>query len=153
VIPLISFFVPGEPRAKQSFRVAGRGRGFTPARVKAWQSDVGWAAQLRMRAMGMVDPIGGNLTVRITFFLKTARKVDLDNLAKCVQDGLNGIVWYDDQQNVRLVLDKYICRAKQGVYVEVAPNDRPLEIDAEIVDVLGANVSTVAGKVTCLSMK
>lgn len=131
--PLISFFVPGVPRPKQSFRVAGRGRGFTPARIKAWQSDVGWAAQMAMRALGMVDPICGNLAVHLTFFLPNARKVDNDNLAKCVQDAMNGIVYKDDQYNVRLVVDKYICRARQGVYVTVDPCARPLEVDEEIV--------------------
>lgn len=132
----ITFFVPGIPRAKQSFRVAGHGRGFTPARVKAWQSDIGWAAQLHMRALGMVDPLPGNLIVHLTFFLKNACRVDLDNLAKAAQDGMNGIVWVDDQQNVRLILDKYICRAKQGVYVEVTPCERVLEVDEEIVESL-----------------
>ena len=139
--PLISFFVPGVPRAKQSFRVSGRGRGFTPARVKSWQSDVGWAAQLAMRARGMVDPIGGNLAVHLTFFLPNARKVDNDNLAKCVQDAMNGIVYEDDQYNVRLVVDKYICRAKQGVYVMVTPAGRALEVDEEIVNALAGNTS------------
>ena len=130
---VISFFVEGQPRAKQSFRVSGRGRGFTPAQIKAWQSDVGWTAQQHMRALGLVDPICGSLTVQIIFFLKTARRIDLDNLAKCVQDGLNGVVWEDDQQNVRLILDKYICRAKQGVFVQVSKNERLLEISEELL--------------------
>jgi Holliday junction resolvase RusA-like endonuclease len=132
----ISFFVPGVPRAKQSFRVAGRGRGFTPARVKAWQADVGWEAQLKMRALGLVDPLPGRFTVQIIFFMKDARRVDLDNLAKCVQDGMNGIVWQDDQQNVRLVLDKYICRSKQGVYVSVSPTERALEVGEDLLQSL-----------------
>lgn len=39
-------------------------------------------------------------------------------------------VWADDQQNISLVLDKYICREKQGVWVKVERNDRPVEIFA-----------------------
>lgn len=128
MVPQIAFFVPGNPVPKQSFRVTGRGRGFTPARIKAWQSDVGWTAQLAMRALGLVDPIAESLTVELTFFLKDARRVDLDNLAKCAQDGMNGVVWEDDQQNIRLVLDKYICRQRQGVLVKISKNDRQLEI-------------------------
>jgi Holliday junction resolvase RusA-like endonuclease len=133
MIPTLSFFVEGQPRAKQSFRVAGRGRGFTPAQIKAWQSDVGWIAQQHMRALGMVDPMCGSLTVQMIFFLKTARRTDLDNLSKAAMDGLNGVVWEDDQQNVRLILDKYICRAKQGVFVQVSKNERPLEISEELL--------------------
>ena len=137
--PLISFFVPGVPRAKQSFRVAGRGRGYTPARVKVWQADVGWAAQVSMRALGMLDPLCGNLAVQIIFFLPGARKIDLDNLSKAVLDGLNGIVWQDDRQNVRMILDKYICRAKQGIFVQVTPCERALEVGEEIVNALAGD--------------
>jgi Holliday junction resolvase RusA-like endonuclease len=127
----ISFFVDGEPRAKQSFRVAGRGRGFTPARVKAWQSDVGWCAQMAMRRLEMIEPLEGNLTVELTFFLGNARKIDLDNLSKAVQDGLNNLTWLDDQQNITLILNKYICREQQGVLVKIKESDRKVEVTLE----------------------
>jgi crossover junction endodeoxyribonuclease RusA len=135
----ITFFVKGEPRAKQSFRSTGRGRGFTPAYIKAWQSDVGWIAQQHMRALGLIEPIRGNLTVEITFFLGNHRRIDTDNLSKAIQDGLNGVVWVDDQQNIRLVLDKYICRQRQGVLVKIYPNHRPLEITAEQMSSFGCS--------------
>ena len=124
----ISFFVEGEPRAKQSFRVSGRGGGYQPARVKAWQADVGWCAQQAMRRLAMMEPIGDNLTVELTFFLGNARKIDSDNLSKAVQDGLNKVAWIDDQQNITLVLHKYICRECQGVLVTIKPNHRKVEV-------------------------
>ena len=131
-----TFFVQGEPRAKQSFRV-GNGGGFQSARVKAWQSDCGYAAQIAMRALEIYEPYpqGTRLTVQMIFFLGNARKIDLDNLSKCVSDGLNGVLWTDDQDNIRLVLDKYICRTKQGVLVRVMENTRPLEITEPDMDV------------------
>ena len=134
--PILEFFVLGEPRAKQSFRV-GNGGGFQPARVKAWQSDCGYAGQLAMRAAGMYEPLprGMHLTVEMYFFLGDARVIDLDNLSKCVQDGLNKVVWADDQHNVRLILDKYICRSKQGVLVRVFENNRSIEITEPEMDV------------------
>lgn len=130
MIPL-AFFVPGVPRAKQSFRVAGRGRGFTPARVRGWQADVGWAAQLQMRSLGLYEPTGERVTVELAFFLPDARRIDLDNCSKAVLDGLNGIAWDDDQQVVRLLINKYICRQRQGVWIRISSNDRPLEIPAD----------------------
>lgn len=135
---IITFFVPGEPRAKQSFRASRRGKGgFTPAYIKAWQSDVGWAGQQRMRERGYMEPIEAlSFTVTLIFFLGDARRIDLDNLSKAVQDGLNNVVWKDDQQNISLVLDKYICREKQGVLVKVEENVRPIEIDLEQMQVL-----------------
>lgn len=134
----IAFFVDGEPRAKQSFRASKTGKsGFTPAYIKAWQSDVGWAGQQRMRDLGFMEPIEAvSFTVTLTFFLGDARRIDLDNLSKAVQDGLNNIIWKDDQQNIRLVLDKYICRQRQGVLVQIEPNHRPLEIDLQEMKVM-----------------
>lgn len=125
---MITFFVDGEPRAKQSFRVSGRGGGFQPARIKAWQSDVGWCAQQALRRLEMIEPIKGNLSVELTFFLGNARRIDLDNLSKAVQDGLNNVAWLDDQQNITLTLNKYVCRECQGVLVTIKPNPRAVEI-------------------------
>ena len=128
---MITFFVEGEPRAKQSFRVSGKGRGFQPARIKAWQSDVGWCAQQALRRLEMIDPIEGNLSVELTFFLGNSRRIDLDNLSKAVQDGLNNIAWIDDQQNISLTLNKYVCRESQGVLVQIKKDPRPVEVSLE----------------------
>jgi len=128
----IVFFVEGEPRAKQSFRANRNGRGgYTPAYIKAWQSDVGWIAQQAIRKIGMLDPLEGNLTVELTFFLGDLRRIDLDNLSKAVQDGLNDVTWKDDQQNIDLILHKYVCRTRQGVLVKITKNDRLVEISEE----------------------
>jgi len=134
----ITFFVDGEPRAKQSFRASRKGgRGFTPAYIKAWQSDVGWCAQQALRRLEMIDPIEGNLTVELTFFLGDARRTDLDNLSKAVQDGLNNVAWIDDRQNITLILNKYICRERQGVLVKINSNERRVEITLqEMLDMI-----------------
>jgi Holliday junction resolvase RusA-like endonuclease len=134
MIQEITFFVEGLPRAKQSFRSLGRRGGYQPAYIKAWQNDVGYAGQLRMRALRLYEPLTGPLTVELTFFLPDARRIDLDNLSKAVQDGLNGVVWEDDQHNIRLVLEKYICRQRQGVLVNVTSCDRDLEISLPVME-------------------
>lgn len=136
---MITFFVEGKPRAKQSFRASRNGgRGYTPAYIKAWQAEVGWAGQQAMRAMDRTDPFEGNLTVTLKFLLPDLRRIDLDNLSKAVQDGLNGIVWKDDKQNTRLVIEKYVCRSWQGVLVQVEENTQPVEIEEQQVrDLIG----------------
>ena len=126
---LISFWVEGKPRAKQSFRV-GNGVGYQSARVKSWQNAVGWEAQKAMRARGFQEPLAGHFTATLYFFMDNARRVDWENLSKCVQDGLNGVVWIDDKQSIRGVVDKYVCREKPGVFVRVESNDRPVEVSA-----------------------
>lgn len=120
---IVFFRVEGTPRPKQSFKATskdGKVRGYTPAIVKAWQNDVGWAAKQAM--MGR-PPMGGPLEVEIEFHLPDRRRRDLDNLSKAVLDAMNKIVFGDDQQIVRLQLSKisgsdqphaiiYVARAK-----------------------------------------
>lgn len=50
-------------------------------------------------------------------------KPDCDNLAKAVQDCLNGILWHDDRQIAKLIVDKSYCRLGEveGVLIEVSP--------------------------------
>lgn len=129
--PEISFFVDGIPRAKQSFRARRRGGGYTPAHVKAWQLDVAWRAQEHLRSIGMRDLLDGHLVLDLTFFLPNARRIDFDNLSKCVADGLNGVAWRDDQQNIDASIHKYICRKLCGVLIRISRADRPLEVSAE----------------------
>ena len=105
---MISFFVPGEPRAKQSFRANPNGRGFQTARVKSWQAEVGWAAQQQMHALSQ-DLLTEDLRVSLTFHLPDRRRIDIDNLSKGVLDGLNGICWKDDHQIMDLHLHKRIA--------------------------------------------
>ncbi|HAR45421.1 MAG TPA: hypothetical protein DCS05_04385 [Nitrospiraceae bacterium] len=121
---LISFFVEGEPRPKQSFRVSGRNGGFTHPRVKAWQTDVACEAERSMRSIGRFNQpfSAGYLAVRLIFFLGNHRRVDLDNLSKAVLDGLNGICYDDDRQIVDLNLRKVVVtdkKQKPGVNVFV----------------------------------
>lgn len=118
---MISFFVPGTPRPKQSFRVGARGRGFQPARVKSWQSDVGWGAKQAMHAVGLEQPIAEEVWVRMRFAVPDRQRRDLDNLSKGTLDGLQGICIEDDCQIVDLHLEKYVAKSPEecGVQIEI----------------------------------
>ncbi len=121
---ILGFFVEGPARAKQSFRVGGRGRGFQTAHVKSWQSEVGWAAQqaIRQQAIRMVEgefPMSGPFRVELTFKLGDRRRIDSDNLSKAVLDAMNGIVWEDDDQVVDLHIRKVRPSGTPGVIVEI----------------------------------
>jgi crossover junction endodeoxyribonuclease RusA len=114
------FFVAGEPRPKQSFRVSSRGGGFQTARVKSWQADVGWAAQQAMRAKGMFDPLTGEVNVILLFKLGDKRRVDLDNLSKGTLDGIQRICFEDDSQITDLHIRKVVVdKASAGVTISI----------------------------------
>lgn len=100
---LIELLVLGEPRAKQSFRYARGGRGYTAPAVKAWQELVGWVAKR--------DYVGEILTAPLSVLLEftvSLDRADADNLAKCVLDGLEGVIFRNDKQIVDLRVTKRV---------------------------------------------
>jgi len=122
---MITFFVKGEPRAKQSFRIGANGRGFQTARVKSWQADIGWIAQQRMRALDR-KILTGALQVIMVFYMPNLRRIDIDNLSKGVLDGLNGICWQDDRQIVDLHLHKRLAFNEETCGVIVVITGAPV---------------------------
>lgn len=76
------------------------------------------------------EPVNGKLTVRIIVTVKQPKttkldmpKPDWDNYAKAVCDAANGVVWVDDSQIKRGVLEKQ-WGGKGSVVMEVVPYAR-----------------------------
>lgn len=63
-----------------------------------YKDQVGWAAKSGL-GWGMLE---GQLNVVIHVFVKGAVVGDVDNYAKSILDGCNGVVWGDDRQVVEL---------------------------------------------------
>ena len=119
-----AFQVSGTPVPKQSFRYTsnkGKGGGYKDPRVAAWSNTVAWAAT---EAMAGEPPTSETVGVVISFMMPDNRKRDLDNLAKGVLDGMNGIVYNDDTQVHMLTLTKQKCPENVGCLVEVVQIDR-----------------------------
>lgn len=93
-----------DPVPKERPRTVRRGGKvvtFTPPATRDWEATVGWYAKAHCK-----QPRSGNFEVTLTFFRKSNRMVDLDNLSKAVLDALNGMMWHDDRQVVALHLYK-----------------------------------------------
>lgn len=109
----------GRPRA---FRVGTGVRMHTPPKTKAYEQTIAFAARLAMRGNPLLE---GPVSAVMTFSMPIPaswphRKAqdaslgltlptvapDLDNLAKAILDGCNGVVFEDDRQVVRLDLTK-----------------------------------------------
>lgn len=107
------FVVPGNPIAKGRPRVMKGGWTFTPKRTLDHEAKiVSYALAAKAR------PMSGPLEVEIWFWMESRRRVDVDNLAKCVLDALNGILWDDDDQVVDLVLHKRY--SKEGPHTHIS---------------------------------
>lgn len=102
---IAAFIVEGEPIPKQSFRYARAGS-YQPARIKARQEAIGWAAR---QALVLDRPSEKSVAVDICFWRATKRRADLDNLTKLVLDGMKRVVFVDDAQIVRLKVEKCDC--------------------------------------------
>jgi Holliday junction resolvase RusA-like endonuclease len=126
----IMFTVYGEPVAKGRPRFAKRGnyvQTYTPVKTKSYEDEV---RLLATKAKGSGSTLEGSVSVfiYISFSVpqsyskrkreaclsgetKHTKKPDLDNVAKAIIDGMNGIIFKDDSQIINLNVTK--------VYAEV----------------------------------
>jgi Holliday junction resolvase RusA-like endonuclease len=113
----------GEPVGKGRPRFSRKsGHVYTPEKTARYEERLAWAAQAEMRGKPLFTDA---LTVSITAYMslpaskpkawreaallgiiRPVKKPDLDNFAKVV-DACNKVVWLDDSQIVRLVVEKY----------------------------------------------
>jgi crossover junction endodeoxyribonuclease RusA len=107
------FVVPGDPIPKARARVMA-GYAYTPKRTRVAEATVAAAA----KAAG-VYPTTYPVRLSATFYRGSARRCDLDNLIKLVQDALNGIAYVDDQQIMTLVAEKHIDRESPRTDIQV----------------------------------
>jgi Holliday junction resolvase RusA-like endonuclease len=114
---IIHFRVEGTPRSKQSFKYRDGG-GYTPPLTRAWQDMVTTRAKEAMATHGW-NKIDGPVRVQMTFLLPSKKRVDCDNLAKAVVDGLRHVCFTDDKQITALEIYKCLMDEWSGVEVMV----------------------------------
>lgn len=118
---MVNFTVPGKPQGKARPRFnTYTGRTYTPSKTGAYERFI---ALCYKQAGG--KKLTGAVDIKIECFYQIAKshtkatkalmeagqiqatiKPDLDNIAKAVLDGLNGIAFDDDKQVVRLDVSK-----------------------------------------------
>ncbi|HET8685637.1 MAG TPA: RusA family crossover junction endodeoxyribonuclease [Methanosarcina sp.] len=120
----MKIIIQGDPVAKGRPKFARRGSfiaTYTPAKTRKHEDII---RQAGIESMNGLEPLLVPLRVVIECFMPIPKSIskkdrqgmidgtichtkrpDLDNLAKVI-DGLNGIVWKDDSQIVRLVVTK-----------------------------------------------
>jgi len=122
---MLHFHIDGDPvpkgRPKFSSR-AGFMRTYTPKKTVDYELQVKAAAQEAMGATEVLEtPVGVYLYIRLPIPQsyskkrkeaclsgkeKPIKKPDIDNLAKSILDGINGVIWKDDSQIVSLHITK-----------------------------------------------
>ena len=122
---MVSFFIPGKPRATQTGSVVRvRGRAFPIRRNTSWSSYCGLVAATHSPE----TPLEGPIDVSLLFWLPRPKgkkrdlpsvRPDVENLAKGLLDQFSGILWRDDAQIVDLRLAKRYADASHPVGLEV----------------------------------
>ena len=95
---LAEFVLWGEPKPKERARFA-KGRTFTSKATLDAETAILDAFEF---ANPLFEPTIEDVVVTITFYRKTNRTADLDNLVKTVMDALNRVAYHDDKQVVEL---------------------------------------------------
>ena len=98
--------------------VGGQIISYTPRKVREWEERVAWEA----KAAGWKPvPAGLQVEVRIDLWTSARWPGDIDNLAKSILDGLNGVGYEDDRQVRRLVVAMHQAgKGSERVYVRVS---------------------------------
>jgi Holliday junction resolvase RusA-like endonuclease len=132
----IYFVVPGAPYGKGRPRASSRGgfvRLYTPAATVAYEGEIARLAEIaRAEWPVMATPMSlrviAHHPIPVSWPKKKQQaalagdlipgKPDLDNVAKAVLDALNGVIYEDDKQVIRLVAEKrYSFEPRVEVYV------------------------------------
>lgn len=120
---MIRIVLSGPPMGKERVRfVKATGRAFTPERTVNYESRLALAGQQQMNGR---PPLEGPLSVTVKAYMPIAKswpkkriaaalagterptkKPDADNFGK-ILDGLNMVVWADDEQIVDLHVEKH----------------------------------------------
>ena len=96
---VLKFTVEGNPLPKARPRIVlrrdHRAQAYTPARTRAWEQQIGWAARQAMQGR---RPFRGPLELVLYIYRANARRADADNIEKAAADAMTGIVYEDDDQ-------------------------------------------------------
>lgn len=125
---MIEFTVAGEPVAQGRPRFSTRGsfvKAYDPAKSKDYKAYVKLVAIAAMSERSL-KPLDGAIAVSIRAYVsvpkskskkfrenalkgleRPTKKPDCDNIAKILLDAMTGIVYEDDKQIIRLVVEKF----------------------------------------------
>ena len=118
----VEFVIPGPPQGKGRARSTRSGIHFTPKKTVLYENKVmtcfqeaadGWRPTEKPVSVEITArfqiPVSATKKSKLAMMLQKilpTKKPDIDNIAKAVFDGLNGVAWLDDKQIVKLVAEK-----------------------------------------------
>lgn len=129
---ILKFNIEGKVKAKQSFKIGRNGFKYTPADVKEYSNWVRlcfrYAYPEHLPSVFFEKQL--NVTINAYFvipksfskkkqqeakegFIRPTVKPDCDNIAKNIDDALNGLAYPDDKQIISLTVNKYYAETEK----------------------------------------
>jgi len=120
---ILEFTIPGEPVAKGRPRMTRQGRAYTPKKTVNYETLIQECFAIAYPGhQPITGPLGLKIDAHFTipaswsqkkqkaaqnYQIMPTKRPDVDNVIKCVADGLNGIAWRDDSQIVSVLANKF----------------------------------------------
>lgn len=122
---MIKFTVPGRP--VPAVRMTQRSK-WEPRAQKylSYKKEVAWFAKLATE-----KPIEGYVQAIITAYIRGKHRMDVDNIAKSILDGANGICYEDDRYVWSLTVDRVQVKDVKEQRVEV--EFIPIEAQSQVI--------------------
>ena len=120
---MIEIVIPGRPVPAARMTQRGKWIKANAKRYLAYKDIVRWTAWDVMREQGL-PPLDGDIGVELKAYINGGRPGDVDNIAKAVFDGLNGVVWYDDRQVAEMHVYRFVKQEKQRTEIKIWPLGR-----------------------------
>lgn len=133
----VEFSVPGKPLGKQDSRKSKTGVSYVPTETKNYLSLVRLAAAAVWSGKPLEGPVGLEIIAvypipkswskkrkeeALRGLIEPAKKPDLTNILKAVEDGMQGVIIYDDDQVcAQNNLKKYGLKPEVRVVVTESP--------------------------------
>ena len=111
----IKIVIPGRPVPKGRPRFGRNGQVYTPKKTREYEELVGWYAK-----QCMTEPLEGNIVLHIKVYVANNIFPDLDNIAKAIMDGLNGVAYKDDRQVMCLTVQRLMGEERVEILLEEA---------------------------------
>lgn len=122
----LTFFVAGIPVSKARPRFMKNGHTWTPDSTTAWEFTIATYARQAMAKAQWRGPSDACFALRADFHMPTGRRVDCDNLVKCVADACNKLIWKDDSQVADLRVKRFLRAKVPGVWVRATIIEEPV---------------------------
>ncbi len=109
----------GEPRSTNHiYKIIRLGKFYRIGLTKEGQAMKN-SYYLQTRSQWQSEPLEGNVEAHIKLYFGTKRKADIDNYHKLSLDSLTGVVYKDDSQIQKMVVEKFYDKLQPRIEISI----------------------------------